>query len=186
MDDKLIVEMFLRRNEEALSQTEQKYGRYCMYVANNILLSKEDSEECVNDTYLRTWNSIPPTIPDNLKAFLGKITRNLALDMYDKNHAKKRNDAIELVFDELSECISDTSSSDCAMVDELALKKALNEFLGSLDTKKRLIFMQRYWYLSSVKDIAITCRLSENNVKITLMRLRSKFKKYLEKEGIKL
>ena len=186
MDDKLIVEMYLRRNEAALSETEQKYGRYCHCVANNILLSDEDSEECVNDTYLRAWNSIPPTIPDNLKSFLGKITRNLALDMYDKSHAKKRNDSIELVFDELSECIPDLHSNDHKMVEELALKKALNEFLGSLDPKKRLIFMQRYWYLSSLKDISKNTGMSENNIKITLMRLRSKFRKHLEKEGIKL
>lgn len=183
MDDSKIVDLYFARNERAIQETEQKYGRYCHYVANNILSSDEDSEECVNDTYLRTWNSIPPSKPENLKAFLGKITRNLALDMYDKSHAKKRNDAIELVFEELEECLSDHSSHG-KMVEEIALKSALNSFLSSLDQKKRLLFMQRYWYLLSVKDIATKNKLSENNVKITLLRLRSKFKKHLEKEGI--
>ena len=185
MDDSKIVELYVQRKEEALSKTEEKYGKYCHYVANNILNSHEDSEECVNDTYLRTWHAIPPSIPENFKAFIGKITRNLALDVYDKNHAHKRNDAIELIFDELAEIISD-DSSDTVLVEDIALKTALNGFLSSLDKTKRTIFLQRYWYLSSVKDIAEKNRISENGVKVTLMRLRTKFKKYLEKEGIKL
>lgn len=183
MDDLKIVELFFERDEEALKQTEQKYGRYCHYIANNILESENDSEECVNDTYLRVWNAIPPAKPTNLKAFIGTVVRNLALDRYDKKRAKKRSDALELVFDELSECIPDGGGDD-KLVEEMALKKALNDFLGSLEKNKRIIFMQRYWYLSSVKDIAARAGLSENNVKITLLRLRARFKKYLEKEGI--
>lgn len=185
MDDSKIIELYVQRKEEALSKTEEKYGKYCHYVANNILNSHEDSEECVNDTYLRTWHAIPPSIPENFKAFIGKITRNLALDVYDKNHAQKRNDAIEIIFDELAEIISD-HSSDTVLVEDIALKTALNGFLASLDKTKRTIFLQRYWYLSSVKDIAERNRLSEANVKSALSRLRSRFKKYLEKEGIKL
>lgn len=185
MEDKKIVDLFMKRDEAALTETEQKYGRYCHFVAHNILGSDEDSEECVNDTYLRTWHAIPPSIPDNLKAFVGKITRNLALDMYDKNHAQKRSDAVELVFDELAEVLSD-KPNDLHLVEELSLKNALNSFLGELNPKKRTIFMQRYWYLSSVKDIAARFGMSENSVKVTLKRLREKFKERLEKEGIKL
>ena len=185
MDDKKIVDLFIKRDESALTETEQKYGRYCHYVANNILGSDEDSEECVNDTYLRTWHAIPPSIPDNLKAFIGKITRNLALDMYDKNHAQKRNDAVELVFDELAEVLSD-KPNDLHLVEELSLKNALNAFLGELNAKKRTIFLQRYWYMSSIKDIAARFGMSENSVKVTLKRLREKFKDRLEKEGFKL
>ena len=184
MDDHRIVDLFFARKEQALIETEIKYGKYCYHVANNILNSKEDSEECVNDTYLHTWNAIPPTRPENLKAFVGKITRNLALDIYEKNHAQKRNNAVELVYEELEECI--TGSHGHAMVEDLALKTALNEFLDSLDQKKRLIFMQRYWYLSSVKDIAQRFKMSDNNVKAMLLRLRTKFKKFLEKEGVVL
>lgn len=183
MDDLKIIDLFFKRDEEALKQTEQKYGRYCHYIAYNILESDHDSEECVNDTYLKVWNAIPPKRPDSLKAFIGTIVRNLALDRYDKKRAKKRSEALELVFDELSECIPDGSGDDL-LVEDIALKKALNDFLESLEKSKRIIFMQRYWYLSSVKDIAARLGLSENNVKITLLRLRARFKKYLEKEGI--
>ena len=185
MDDKKIVDLFIKRDVSALTETEQKYGRYCHYVATTILGTDEDSEECVNDTYLRTWHAIPPSIPANLKAFIGKITRNLALDMYDKSHAQKRSEAVELVFDELAEVLSD-KPSDFNLVDELSLKNALNVFLGDLNAKKRTIFLLRYWYMSSVKDIATRFGMSENSVKVTLKRLREKFKERLEKEGFKL
>lgn len=184
MNDQEIVDLFFERNEEAIRMTEQKYGRYCHYVANNILESQGDSEEIVNDTLLRTWNSIPPAKPESLKAFLGKIARNLALDKYSKNHAQKRNSGVDLAYEDLSELIPD--KGDGSIVDQLALKTALNGFLSSLKPDKRIIFMQRYWYLSSVKDIAKRNGLSEANVKITLMRLRAKFKTHLEKEGIRI
>lgn len=183
MDDLKIVELFLSRDEGAIKQAQEKYSRYCTYIASNILWSHEDAEECVNDTLLRAWNSIPPAKPSNLKAFLGTITRNLALDRYDRNTAQKRT-SVELAFDELSECIPDSTSPD--IVEELTLSSALNKFLSSIDSKKRIVFMQRYWYLCSVKDIAENNGLSENNVKIILMRLRAKLKKFLEKEGISL
>ena len=184
VDDREIVDLFFERNEEAIKITEQKYSRYCHYVANNILESQGDSEEIVNDTLLRAWNSIPPAKPDCLKAFLGKIARNLALDKYDKNHAQKRNNGVDLAYEELSELIP--APTDGSAVDALALKTALNGFLGSLKPDKRIIFMQRYWYLSSVKDIARRNGLTEANVKITLMRLRAKLKNHLEKEGIRI
>lgn len=183
MDDSKIVELFLSRNEEAIKQTQEKYSRYCDYIASNILSSKEDAEECVNDTLLRAWNSIPPAKPQNLKSYLGTITRNLALDRYDRNTAKKRS-GVELVFEELSECLPDSTGRD--ITEELTLKSALNEFLSSIGERKRIIFLQRYWYLSSVKDIAENNGLSENNVKVILLRLRAKLKKFLEKEGINL
>ncbi len=182
MDDKQIVDLFFQRNEEAIKQTEQKYSRYCNYIAANILESKEDCEECVNDAYLRLWNSIPPNRPDSLKSYIGTVTRNLALDRHDKNTATKRKSGTELVYDEIAECIPDTTAKDPS--EELAVKNALNKFLGSLKPQKRIVFMQRYWYLSSVKDIATSNGLTENNVKIMLMRLRAKLKKFLEKEGI--
>lgn len=184
MDDQKIVELFFARSEDAIKETEEKYSRFCHFIAASILVSAEDVEECVNDTYLKAWNSIPPARPDSLKAYLGKITRNLALDRHDRNTAKKRKSDTNLVYDEVSEFIPDASTSDLS--DELALKDALNKFLGSLKQEKRIIFMQRYWYLSSVKDIAKNNGLSENNVKITLLRLRAKFKKFLEKEGINI
>lgn len=184
MDDLQIVDLFFKRDETAIKETEKKYSRFCNFIAASILSSREDCEECVNDTYLKAWNSIPPQKPDNLKAYLGKITRNLALDKHDRNNAKKRRSETNLVYDEVCEFIPDVNSSDLS--DELALKDALNKFLGSLKQKHRIIFLQRYWYLSSVKEIAEGNGLTENNVKTTLLRLRAKFKKFLEKEGISI
>ena len=184
MDDKQIVDLFFERNEKAIEEVQKKYSRYCNYIASNILMSQQDSDECVNDTYLRAWNSIPPSKPDNLKAFIGTITRNLALDRLDRENAKKRRGGTELVYDEIAECIPDTGTAE--PTDELAVKIALNKFLGSLKQQKRIIFLQRYWYLSSVKDIAENNSLSESNVKITLLRLRAKLKKFLEKEGVNI
>ena len=182
MDDKQIVDLFFERNENAISETEKKYSRYVNYIAANILPLKEDCEECASDVYLRLWSSIPPAKPDNLKAYVGTVTRNLALDMHDKSTAKKRKSTTSLVYDEVAECIPDTSGED--QTESLVLKDALNKFLGSLNQRNRVVFMQRYWYLSSVKEIAELNGLSENNVKTTLLRLRAKLKKFLEKEGI--
>ncbi|MBO5286568.1 MAG: sigma-70 family RNA polymerase sigma factor [Clostridia bacterium] len=182
MEDKGIIDLFWQRSEKAIEETGKKYQKYCHCIAYNILSSDEDAEECVNDTYLRAWDSIPPQRPDKLSAFLGRITRNLALDRYDARHAQKRSNGIDLAFDELEECLPDHKGEH--FTDELALKKAINDFLHSLPQPKRVIFMQRYWYMCAVKDIAKNLKMSENNVKITLMRLREKLKKYLEKEGI--
>ena len=184
MDDKSIVDLFFQRNENALKAVEEKYSRYCNYIASNILPLKEDCEECVNDAYLRLWNSIPPNKPDNLKSYLGTVTRNLALDIHDRNTAQKRKNDTCLVYEELAECLTATNGSQ--LTDDLAIKNALNKFLGSLNQQKRIVFMQRYWYLSSVKEIAENNGLNESNVKIMLMRLREQLKKFLEKEGINI
>ena len=182
MDDKQIVDLFFERNENAILETEKKYSRYVNYIAANILPIKEDCEECASDVYLRLWNSIPPAKPDSLKSYIGTVTRNLALDMHDKNTAQKRKGEANLVYDEIAECIPATDTEE--ITESMALKSAINKFLGSLNQRKRIVFMQRYWYLSSVKEIAEKNGLTENNVKITLMRLRAKLKKFLEKEGI--
>lgn len=184
MDDSKIVEMYLNRNEEAIGETKQKYGRYCHYIAYNILYSDLDSEECVNDTYLATWNSIPPSKPNSLRSYVGKIVRNIALNRYHANKAKKRCDNIELALDELSEAIPDNSTDGRAFTDELTLKYALNAFVGSLKQETREIFVRRYWYLSSIKEIARDYGLTENNVKVTLLRTRKRLQEFLGKEGI--
>ena len=182
MEDNAIIEMFTQRNESAIAETDKKYGRYCHRIAFNILYSKEDADECVNDTYLKTWNAIPPHKPTVFSAFLAKITRSTAIDRYLHDRAKKRNSYAELALDELSECIPDVDSDD--ITSELILKNAINSFLSALPSKTRIIFMRRYWYLCSVKDIAEDLGMSESNVKVNLMRTRAKFKAHLEKEGI--
>lgn len=184
MDDSKIVEMYLQRDENAIKETKTKYEKYCSYIANNILNSSLDTEECVNDAYLATWNSIPPSKPNSLRAFIGKITRNIAINRYNANRAKKRNDGIELVLDELNEVVGDSESDGRNLTDELTLKYALNAFVGSLKQETREIFVRRYWYLSSIKEISIDYGISESKVKVTLLRTRELLRDYLRKEGI--
>ncbi len=184
MDDGKIVEMYLNRDENAISETKQKYGRYCHYIAYNILYSDLDSEECVNDTYLATWNSIPPSKPSSLRAYVGKIVRNIALNRYNASRAKKRNDKVEIALEELSEAIPDTSTDGRAITDELTIKYALNAFVGSLKQETREIFVRRYWYLSSIKDISRDYGITESKVKVTLLRTRERLREFLTKEGI--
>ena len=188
MDSKIsdirIIELYFERSEAAISATEEKYGKYCRTVAYNVLFSHEDAEECVNDAYLRVWNSVPPERPVNFKAFLAKIVRNLSLDRYFKNKAKKRSQYAESAFDELSECLPDTRVSSVS--DDIALKDSINSFLASLPAETRMIFMQRYWYFLSVSEIAKKRGVSENKVKVTLSRTRKKFREHLLNEGIEI
>jgi RNA polymerase sigma-70 factor (ECF subfamily) len=183
MEDNKIIELYFARSEEAIKQTELKYGNYCFLIAHNILSSREDAEECVNDTYLNAWNSIPPNRPDPLKTFLGKITRNLAINRYIRIRAKKRSGETDLLFEEVCEFLPDNRVSLC---DEFALKQAINSFLASLPKKTRIIFVRRYWYLSPIREIARELAVSETSVKVTLHRTRLAFKAHLEQEGIDL
>ncbi|MBR2943933.1 MAG: sigma-70 family RNA polymerase sigma factor [Clostridia bacterium] len=179
MDDSKIIELYFSRDEKAIEHTSDKYGRLCYYVAYNILKSQEDSEECVNDTYIRLWETIPPTVPQSLGAYSAKITRNLSLDKCKEKGAQKRgeNDAPPS-YEELEACLP---SKDGEPVDELILKECINTFLASLDKEKRVIFIQRYFYMCEIKEIAKKNFLTEANVKVTLSRLREKFKKHLER-----
>ena len=181
MEDEKIVELYWERNENAIRETEIKYGKYCYAVAYNILHSHEDSAECVNDTWHGAWNAIPPEKPRKLQIFLARITRNIAIDRYRHDSAQKRAMETESVIDEYWECIP---SEDIPLEDELALKQAINGFLASLDTRTRIIFMRRYWYAMSAADIADGMRLSENYVNVILHRTRQKFKDHLIKEGL--
>ena len=184
MDDRQIIALYNERSEAALSETAKKYGRYCRTIAYNILFSEEDTEECVNDTWLRAWESIPPQCPERLSAFLGKITRNLALNRYKHNTREKRGGGQTLlVLEELAECIPGGNSTE-ADAEGALLVDVLNRFLEEQPAEKRKVFLRRYWYLCSVKEIAEDFGLSESNVKMTLLRMRSKLKQTLEKEGI--
>ena len=183
MEDERIVMMYLERNEEAILQTERKYGRYCYTIAYNILHSPEDSDECVNDTLNGAWNAIPPERPTKLQSFLARITRNIAIDRYRYDSAQKRGAEVEVerAIDEYFECIP---NKDASFEDEAVLRQAINGFLESLDVRTRVIFMRRYWYSMSVGAIAEGMRLSEGHVSTVLHRTRRKFKEYLTKEGI--
>ncbi len=186
MEDKQIVDLYWERSETAISETARKYGKYCRYIAFNILRNDEDSEECVNDTYLRAWNSIPPHRPSVLKTFLGKITRNLSLDKYEQSNAEKRNSGqMPLIFDEIQECLPASDDTE-NIIEEMALTEILNRFLSSLPFEQRKIFMRRYWYLSPIKEIATEYGISESKVKMSLFRSRNELKNLLEKEGISI
>lgn len=186
MEDKQIVDLYWARSEKAISETADKYGRYCYTIAYNILHSNEDSEECVNDTYLHAWNAMPDQRPNKLSAFLGRITRNLSLKRWEKYTAKKRGAGqVPLALNELQECIPATNQTD-SVADDIVLTDVLNRFLASLTAEKRNIFMRRYWYLSSVAEIASDLAISESKVKMSLLRSRNELKQLLEKEGITL
>lgn len=186
MDDKQILDLYWARSENAISETASKYGRYCHYIAHNILHNDEDSEECVNDTYLKAWETIPPKRPEQLATFLGKITRNLSLDRYRHSTTKKRGcGQVSLVLDELQECVPAAGSVE-QVIDDLVLQETLNRFLSYLPTETRKIFMRRYWYLCSIKEIAADFGISESKTKMLLLRSRNQLKKLLEKEGIAL
>ncbi len=185
MQDEQIIELYFARKESAIAETDIKYGRYCLTVANNILRSSEDSEECKNDTYMKTWNTIPPKKPDNLRAFLGRIARNLALDMYEKQHRRKRDiNSTEAILDELAEVIPDPNSDVEKLSDDSELRGAINSFLGTLPEDNRKIFVRRYWYAGSVEEIAQDYGFGKSKVKMSLLRTREKLKEYLESEGI--
>jgi RNA polymerase sigma-70 factor (ECF subfamily) len=184
MEDSRIIDLYWERSESALAETSNKYGRYCYSIAHNILYNDEDSEECVNDTYLRAWNAMPPQRPNRLSVFLGKITRNLSLNRYKRFIAEKRGfGEIPIALSELNDSIPASSDSEQA-TDEILLIEALNRFLAELPHKKRVVFVQRYWYLMPIRELAELHNSSESQTKSLLFRVRNELKTYLEEKGI--
>jgi len=182
MDDSGIIDLYWSRNDEAILETERKYGRLCRSIAGRVLGSDEDAEECVNDAFLHAWNSIPPERPNVLSAFLSKIVRNLALDRYRYNHAQKRQGEVDALFSEMDECIPDKTGTE-QQVEAGLLTEAINSFLAKLPQKKRIAFVRRYWYACSLKETADMAGTTEAQMKSMLFRIRKDLKEYLEKEG---
>lgn len=184
MEDIQIIELFFDRNEQAIKETDAKYGRLCFSVANNILGNDEDSEECVNDTYLSAWNKIPPTRPNHFSAFLCKIARNLSLKKLEFSNAMKRTAAVIVSFEEL-ECVlqDERIASD---VDAEDLGRLISAFLRSEKIDARNVFLRKYLFFDSVSEIADRYGLNENTVKSMLFRTRSRLREYLKKEGIEV
>ncbi len=180
MDDQKIIELYWQRSEDAIEKTQKKYGRYCYAIAYRVLYIHEDAEECVNDTYLRAWQAMPPQKPTHLRAFLGKITRNLALNRYEYIRAEKRAEIVHTIGEEFWECVP---SEETSIEDELVLRELINGFLSSLTQDQRVVFVQRYFYLCPIKEIAKDRGMTENHVKVMLLRLRERFRAYWEKEG---
>ena len=185
MEDQQIVDLYFARSESAITETDRKYGRYCHSIAYNILEDHEDAKEIVNDTYLKAWNTIPPNRPDPLKPYVGMISRHLSLDRYEEYHTQKRGGQVPLVLEELAECIPDNDSRE-DIGESVALKDALAKFIRSLPDKTQRIFLRRYWYASSVAEIAEEFGMRENSVNVLLHRTRKKLKDHLQKEGFDL
>lgn len=182
MQDEMILELYWNRDETAIGATAEKYGTYCTCIAQNILHSPEDCEECVNDTWLRTWNAIPPQRPKCLGAFLAKITRNLAFDRYKAQTAQKRNKEMECVLEELDQCVHCGISAEDHVIAE-QLRMAVNEFVKALPQRDGNIFIRRYFFAEPVADIGRKYGLSSGNVAVILTRTRQKLRAHLEKEG---
>lgn len=182
MDDSKIIELYFERSERAIDETDKKYNRYCYSISYNILASNEDANETVNDTYLKVWNTVPPNKPNPLKAYLGMISRQLSINKYLRKKAIKRSGETGLSLDELAECISSGDSGQ-DIGESLALSDSINRFLSKLPKATRQVFIRRYFYVSSIREIAQDYNMSESAVTTLLSRTRSKLRVFLEKEG---
>ena len=184
MNDREIVDLYWQRSEQAIAETDNKYGKYCRIVAYNILENTQDSEECVNDTWLAAWNSMPVNRPERLNAYLAKITRNFALAKVVKRSAKKRGGGeLELALEELDDCVP----SDYCLekeVEDRALAESINTFVDLLPKEEQLIFISRYWFFASEREIAEKQGCSRSRISAMLKRSRDKLKTYLLQEGL--
>ena len=183
MEDGRIIELYWARDQRAIRETDGKYGRLLHSIAWNLLRSREDSEECVNDTYLRAWEAIPPARPGVLRTWLGQITRNLSLDHWRSRQAEKRGGGAEALLGELEDCLPDLGRTGRA-AEDLELAELLNVFLRGLSREGRAMFLRRYWYGESVAEIAMALGCGEGKVKSSLFRSRRALREYLEREGV--
>ncbi len=180
MDDRDIIALFNARSEDAIEAVRRKYGAYCHTVAGNILRSPEDAEECLSDTWLKAWSTIPPAQPTNLGAYLAKICRNTALSIWERRNAQKRGGEVSIAIDELELCVP--CSEDA--LKKILLGDLLERFLASMKPEARRIFILRYWHVYSVKEIAARLSVGESRVKMSLLRSRRALSQMLEREGI--
>lgn len=184
--DSEIIRLYWDRKEEAITETQKAYGRYCYSIAFHILHDREDADECVNDTWFRAWRAIPPQKPERLPLFLGTITRNLSFDKWKRKNAMKRGSGeMELALEELAECVPAVHNTEEA-AEAVELERLLNQFLKGLPERECNIFLRRYWYVEEYQKIAERYGMKLNTVKTSLFRTRKKLKDYLEQEGILL
>ena len=178
MEDARIVELYWERDEAAIAESSAKYGGYCYQIAFRILALREDAEECVNDAYLGAWNAIPPTRPNPLLSYIVKIVRNISLKIYWRKEAAKRSGHYTIALQEIESCIADQKTVEDE-IEARELARIIEEFLDTLTVENRVIFMRRYWFADSYKDIAEFVGLSEKNISVRLTRIREKMKQYL-------
>ena len=183
MDDSFIIELFFARSEHAIRELNNKYGSICHKLAYNILSSRQDAEECVNDAYLGIWNAIPPTRPDPLLPFLCKIVRNLSLMRYHANRALKRYSGCTVALEELADCLASPNTVENA-IEEQELVRLIEHFLDTLSPENRIILMRRYWFSDSYEEIAERTGLSVKNVSVRLTRIRRQLRHYFKERGM--
>lgn len=183
IEDEKIIELFFERSQQAIQELESKYGTVFHTLSYNIVNNRQDAEECVNDAYLGAWNAIPPTRPKPLFTYLCKIVRNISLNRYYHNEAAKRNSAYTIAMEEIDACVASSDTVE-GEVEAANLAGVIEEFLETLSVENRVIFMRRYWFCDSLKEIAGYMGLTEKNVSVRLTRIRHKLKAYLSKKEV--
>ena len=178
IDDEKIIELFCERSEQGIQELDIKYGKVCHRLSNNIVNNRQDAEECVNDAYLGAWNAIPPAHPDPLLTYICKIVRNISLKIYYRKEAAKRSSHYTVAMAEIEACIAAPDTVE-AEIEARELARIIESFLDTLTIENRVIFMRRYWFSDSCKDIAEFVGLTEKNVSVRLTRIRQKMKDYL-------
>ena len=185
MDDKQIIELYFERNEQAIKETETKYGTFCHRIAMNILGIHEDAEECVNDTYYSVWKQIPPTVPEVFKVYLGRITRNLSISRFRAMRAKKRYSSMEIMLSELNDCVPSSSNVE-QTIEVMQLSDYISEWLDSLPEEDQALFVRRYWFGDEVQELAKKCGITAAKMAQRMLRLRKSLKAALEQKGVAL
>lgn len=188
MQDERIIELYFQRDERALLETSDKYGNYCRTIARNIVNDEETAKECFNDTLYASWKIIPPNKPNPFRTFLAKITRNLSLKRWRTDHAAKRGGGeVTTALEELSECLEDANQrNEEQITEDMVIREVVNKFLADLPAQNRRVFVRRYWYCSTVREIAMAYDLSESNVMTILSRVRGKLRAALAEAGVVL
>ena len=185
VDDKQIIELYFERNEQAIKETEKKYGRFCHCIAMNVLGIHEDAEECVNDTYYSVWKQIPPTIPEIFKVYLGRITRNLSISRFRAMRAKKRYSSMEIMLSELNDCVPSSVNVEQS-IEVMQLSEYISQWLDGLSEEDRALFVRRYWFGDEVQELAKKYGISAAKMAQRMLRLRKSLKAALEKKGVAL
>lgn len=182
LDDHEIIDLFFARKEEGIRELDEKYGKLCGRLALHVLGDPEDAEECVNDAYLAAWKSIPPNRPYSLKAYICRLVRNLSINRRKYNQAAKRGTGYEVCLEELEESLSSSGDLSDAL-EEAAITAYLEEFLDGLDAKSRWLFVQRFWYMESYRDIAKSCGIRESTLRVRMQRIKKRLKQFLLDKG---
>ena len=185
MDDKQIIELYFERNEQAIKETQNKYGAFCHRIAMTILGIHEDAEECVNDTYYSVWKQIPPTVPEVFKVYLGRITRNLSISRFRAMRAKKRYSSMEIMLSELNDCVPSSSNVE-QTIEVMQLSDYISEWLDSLPEEDCALFVRRYWFGDEVQELAKKCGITAAKMAQRMLRLRKSLKAALEQKGVAL